>query len=473
MTHGPRFPQAVLEPEVSQLAAAIEALSQNVRVLTDLVEHTRSELQWIAQNGIPHQTLTVRLLPATDTAGTAKQVEVVETWPSPSDAPATADDLQQLFEWLAEHMTALQKEQLNQILTAQEDVKRHVVAAIRGESPGKSHYSVPTLLPTETSPATGTATQLPKTAAPPSPRSEEPRPAPGNLPASRWLLFDDAEPTEQKADDHSIPAVPTKTAPTETNALPPVSSWEIGDAVEFSVDEREVWGEIVELDDATNSATVQLIPSDEEVTVSQDIVRREEHATGCGCIDPLSSAAGDARSSQPSSREAPTAPTRSASELPDPSETVANESLLSAPATGTFSLARFAQVLNRLRQGTITAKELRDELNWLLIDRDEFCRGLTKRFKRGQLRALAVTLGYPIETRQMTKENLAATCFHRLVRTFALDADISWDPATETYEGAAMGAAERLTEDDLQAYAARTDHVERPLGMFLSLLHGK
>lgn len=51
--------------------------------------------------------------------------------------------------------------------------------------------------------------------------------------------------------------------------------WELGDAVEFTIDGREVWGEIIGLDDAANSATVLLIPSEEEVTVSQDLLQPE------------------------------------------------------------------------------------------------------------------------------------------------------------------------------------------------------
>jgi hypothetical protein len=455
------------ETENEQLSAAVTELAQNVRVLTDLVEQTRSELQWIAQNGMPHQTLTVRILPVEASEGTTQRVEVVETGPSPSDAPATADDVQELFEWLAEHLTELEQEQLNQILTAQEDVKRHVVAAIRGEPLPKSSYAVPTRRSSATSPS-------PRTATPPLVRETTSPPEPTKASGSRCLLFDDADSLPgQKTDDSTHPPGPPETQPYHTNSLPPVSSWEIGDAVAFTLDGRDVWGEIVELDDAGNTTTVQQIPSDEVVTVSQDVLRREDHASGCGCIDPLSDTALSARSGPRVSAKTPTAATHLSSAQPDPAATVMTESLLVAPSTGTFSLARFAQVRNRLRQGTITAKELRDELNWLLVDRDEFCRGLTKRLKRGQLRALAVTLGYPIETRRMTKENLAATCFHRLVRTLALDADITWNPATETYEQAAMATVQRLTDNDLQAYAARTDHVDRPIGEFLTLLQGK
>ncbi len=62
----------------------------------------------------------------------------------------------------------------------------------------------------------------------------------------------------------------------ERSELPPIELLEAGDAVEFEL-EGEIWfGEIAAVDDAENSALVQLIPSYEEVEVPQDLLTRIE-----------------------------------------------------------------------------------------------------------------------------------------------------------------------------------------------------
>jgi hypothetical protein len=52
--------------------------------------------------------------------------------------------------------------------------------------------------------------------------------------------------------------------------------YEIGDAVEFEWEGEELFGEIVALDDARNQAVVMLIPSQDELTVSQDELKKVE-----------------------------------------------------------------------------------------------------------------------------------------------------------------------------------------------------
>jgi len=59
------------ETVVERLAIAVERLTEHVRVLTAFIEDTRQELQWIARNGIPHQTLTVRIEPKSGALPTA------------------------------------------------------------------------------------------------------------------------------------------------------------------------------------------------------------------------------------------------------------------------------------------------------------------------------------------------------------------------------------------------------------------
>lgn len=60
----------------------------------------------------------------------------------------------------------------------------------------------------------------------------------------------------------------------ELDTLPPITLYEIGDSVRLEHDGREESGEITALDDARNLATVMLIPSTEEITLSQDLLTK-------------------------------------------------------------------------------------------------------------------------------------------------------------------------------------------------------
>lgn len=62
---------------------------------------------------------------------------------------------------------------------------------------------------------------------------------------------------------------------------PAIELFEIGDAVTFDLDGDECFGEIVELDDGENMATVQMISSDGTIEVNQDVLSRVQN-------DPLS-----------------------------------------------------------------------------------------------------------------------------------------------------------------------------------------
>ncbi|MDZ4683526.1 MAG: hypothetical protein SH850_00460 [Planctomycetaceae bacterium] len=440
-----------VETSIEQLSAAVADLAQNVRVLSDLVQETREEFQWISRNGIPHQPLTVRIeptpgMPPSASDGGTYKVNVVGQASPPSGAPATIEEVHELFEWLGEHFTALHQEQLNLIVAAQEGGQKRLLAAITGEAqpPERPKWS-------------------------PSPVSSAARgtspPPPARSSVSRTLFPDEIESTSSTAATMEVSGVSaeTKVSPADESRLPPVAQWEIGDAVELNLNRQDVWGEIVALDDAANMAIVQLIPSAEEVTVSQDVLVPERATARCGCIDPLTNRSGMTHATQAS-------PRRDGSVHAD-REPGGRSTLESARATGIFSLARYVSVRDRMLQGAISIRELWLELNWLLTDRDEFCAHLSKRLRHSQLKSLAAKLGCLSGVHNTPKVTLARDCFHALLRTFALDADLTCHPAHETYEEVVAAAVERLTDDDLRAFAARPDHVDRALDEFIALLH--
>ena len=87
-----------------------------------------------------------------------------------------------------------------------------------------------------------------------------------------------AESSVDERQDSGTPATEPSTPDLTTadGRLLPVTLFEVGNAVEFDRNREELFGEIAKLDDATNEATVQIIPSFEEVVVSQDQLRRIE-----------------------------------------------------------------------------------------------------------------------------------------------------------------------------------------------------
>ncbi|MCA9076719.1 MAG: hypothetical protein KDA93_16965 [Planctomycetaceae bacterium] len=86
-----------------------------------------------------------------------------------------------------------------------------------------------------------------------------------------------------KGSREALPVAESTIVPDEVQAddeavveRPPIELFEAGDAVEFDLDGETYFGEIATLDDAENSALVQLIPSFEEVEVPQDLLTRIE-----------------------------------------------------------------------------------------------------------------------------------------------------------------------------------------------------
>ncbi len=408
------------ETSLERLSAAVTELSQNVRVLTDLVQETRETLQWIADNGVPHQTLTVRIdpqssviPPAGDDGPWKVQVTEVE---DPAARPVTEQGLQDACDWLADQFGELAQEQLNLLVTAQNGVKREILAAIAGQArvpPTSSPRSAP---PNREIPSASAAVQ------PCMPPTNPDRPV---VHQPRQFLFDQDPPlpeTLTDAVDHTVPVIPSTLKHTSAREI---TLWEIGDAVEFSVDGRELWGEIVALHDAENTATVQLIPSGEEVIISQEGLQSER-----------ASVRGEKAAYRPTSPE------------PDAS----NSDLERESAAGPVTLATFVSVRHRLEQGTIQVEELRRVFARCRAERREFIIHLTSRLKLQQLRAFAAALRC-LDPGRSTKETLAMRCYQALLQTFAVGRPPTATTSLETEEGIIDSVA-RLTDDDLRHFAA-------------------
>ncbi len=258
---GRSHPIPSTETASERLAEAVEQLTDNVRVLTVVVEAIREEIQWLTRNGIPHQTLTVQIVSAAEENAGPRVERVVRETP-PEERPATARELDLACDWLGESLAEMLQEQLNLILSAVQP------------PPASSSPSVNRTVPSS-SPAPS-----PPSAAHPSAHS--PRAA------QSLFQFDEESIAAAKA-EHPTPPVAHQPVPLAPSpSLPPVVLWNVGDAVDLIVGGREVWGEIIAVEDATNTATVQLIPSEDVIAVCMDDLRREWSTAQSRTSDPLS-----------------------------------------------------------------------------------------------------------------------------------------------------------------------------------------
>ncbi len=429
------------ETSLEHLTTAVERLTDNIRVLTDLVQATRDELQWIIRNGVPHQSLTVRIDPqssviptVTDEGprkGTVPEIDAADR------QPVTEQGLHDACEWLMEEFGELTQEQLNLLVTSQNDWKREIIAAVT--------KALASTAPTADRPASPRPSHVV-----PAPASTRPSmssiPAPTERPVvhkPRSFSFEDEEsPTdsEEASPPPMTPVVSHIPPPVALSALPPVPLWEIGDAVEFEVDHSSLWGEIVALCDAENTATIELIPAGEVVTVSQNILAPEWASHKRNAVE---------QNDELSRLEC-------------------------VPATGPVTLPTLVSVVRRLEQGTISAAELRLFVARCVAERQDFIARLTQHLPYQPLRSLAAALRC-LPPGRCTKETLAQHCFKALLRGCAAAGPVPVATGVET-EAGIREIIERLTDDDLRVYAASVRHqppvlsATAPLEPFVALL---
>ena len=138
-----------------RLRTTVEELSQNVRVLTEIVDALREDLSWLTRNGMPHQPITVIVLrmPGVAEEGSRGTMELsfahlpdrdpTETLTNDQVRKAVIDDVVQR---LAEPVGEVAQQQLSSLVSTLDHAHRDVLEAIRG---GKtSHTEEPAPKPT-------------------------------------------------------------------------------------------------------------------------------------------------------------------------------------------------------------------------------------------------------------------------------------------------------------------------------------
>ncbi len=133
-------PEPRRSQQIERLTDAVNHLADEARVVRDVMDEVREDLGWIARNGIPgrqdEHTQIVRMasdpLPSDANERLDVRSSTVESNGSPGFSPDAFDEL---VSAIAEVVTVVGQEQLNLLLTAVDDVRAKLVAAIKGSSP--------------------------------------------------------------------------------------------------------------------------------------------------------------------------------------------------------------------------------------------------------------------------------------------------------------------------------------------------
>ena len=243
--------------------------------------------------------------------------------------------------------------------------------------------------------------------------------------------------------------------------------FEVGEAVEFAWDEEELFGEIVTVDDAHSEATVMLIPSQDEITVPQDILTKVSP-------DPLSYAEADvlpdaaecdAGASNADSRAADCCPavasppvdttapdsssTASAPNPPRPASPVEppDDPALRPPMT----IQDLHEFRGRLLSGAVTLVELCEAFDWLVTSHDVFIQELVNAYDLGGLKRLALTLG--CETREKQRRLVALRIYEALLRGFLCGRRVDPSVRSPMLELLISHNLDRLSDDAIAEYA--------------------
>ena len=129
------------ETAADRLQATVEELSQNVRVLTDIVDALREDLSWLTRNGMPHQPITVIVHRMPRVAGEGSRGSPELSFGQLPDRDPTTDTLSddqvrsavidEIVERLAVPLGEIAQEQLNVLLSIFDHAHRDVLQAIR------------------------------------------------------------------------------------------------------------------------------------------------------------------------------------------------------------------------------------------------------------------------------------------------------------------------------------------------------
>ncbi len=161
-------PESQRSQWLERLTDAVNRLADEVRVVRDVLDETREDLGWLTRNGIPgrhgEHTRIVRMArdPLAPDANELLEV-VTSTVASANSSELAPDVFDELVSEIAEAVTVVGQEQVNLLLSALDDVRAKLLAAIKAspiqpkaekqpasQSSAPQSDSVPSAKPSET-----------------------------------------------------------------------------------------------------------------------------------------------------------------------------------------------------------------------------------------------------------------------------------------------------------------------------------
>ncbi len=225
----------------------------------------REQLHWLATNGIP------RWEPAIEDARTPPTISVAVVRSEgalPDVDSVEADLIRQVVERLETHVASIATDQLALFVDALDNARDELLAVLKGDPQELLDFDDPpevgTVVPR---PVIAMETADTKSAAKAQKSVDDsPLTAPETGGQGEHLV------SIVDRDRHEPAHAERPQQRTLFDATPPakLTLFEPGEAIEFRRDGKDLFGEIVALDDGRNVATVMLIPSGEALTVSQD-----------------------------------------------------------------------------------------------------------------------------------------------------------------------------------------------------------
>ena len=129
-------PEPKRSASVERLTDAVNRLADELRVVRDVLDDVREDLNWVTRNSIPgraiQHTRVIRMARDPLAADAREHLELRTYTLEPKNCSGISPEVfDELVSEIAEAMTVVGQEQLNMFLTALDDARAKLIAAIR------------------------------------------------------------------------------------------------------------------------------------------------------------------------------------------------------------------------------------------------------------------------------------------------------------------------------------------------------
>ncbi len=135
--------------QLERLTDALDRLADEVRVVRDILDETREDLSWLSRNGLPHRptvhTQLVRMAADPLASDWNERLEFRKfSLGDSSNSQIASEQLEELVAEIAEVVTGTGQEQVNLLLSALDDMRAKLVAAIKSSTDEQPEEDIPT-----------------------------------------------------------------------------------------------------------------------------------------------------------------------------------------------------------------------------------------------------------------------------------------------------------------------------------------